>query len=69
MQDEKFEEQRVLARAEGSVRDLEEQIVQTMNKKGLERAHISTYRLTAPGSRLVEMSMRGHQKTKQRVES
>ena len=33
LQDERFEEQRVLARAEGSVRDLEEQIVRTKNKK------------------------------------
>ena len=33
LQDEKFEEKRVLARAEGSVRDLEEQIVRTKNKK------------------------------------
>ena len=43
LQDEKFEEQSVLARAEGSGRDLEEQIVRTMNKMIEKGAYIDLH--------------------------
>ena len=51
------------ARAEASVRySVRTDHAEKKEKKGSERAHISTYRFTAPGSRRVEMPMRGHQK-------